>query len=320
MTKNLKIFLITLLLSLPFWWGIDLFQKNLEDFLYQKEIAQNPRILAALAYEKDLQEKLEKMKPFRDKKSCPDLEISAKAALSLLVDKTGQERILFQKEIDKILPIASLTKLMTARIVLRNYNLTDKIKISKQAVQQEESLGKLKVGDYLSVKQLLYPLLMESSNDAAFALAQDYPESNFNYFVELMNKEAQSLGLLNTTFTNPTGLEPNYSTVKDLVKLAKVLIREEPLVWEILPTPKINLYGEELINTNELLNYDGDDWWKGKIIGGKTGFTEESLGCFLLVVEAPHNRGYLINVILGSEDRFGEMETLLNWLQKAYKW
>lgn len=320
MTKNLKVFLIAVFLSMPFWWGTNIFQNSLEGFLYQREITTNPRILAALAQEQQLEENLENIKPLRDRKNYEDLEIGVRAAVSLLVNEKDEERILFQREIDKKLPIASLTKLMTARVVLENYDLSAEIRISKEAVQQEENFGKLNVGAILTVGQLLYPLLMESSNDAAFALAEDYPGMDINYFVQLMNQEAQSLNLANTSFTNPSGLDPNYSTARDLAKLTEVLITEEPLVWQILSTPKTNIYGAELVNTNQLLNSGGDSWWKEKIIGGKTGFTEEALGCFLLVVKSPNNEGYLVNVTLGSKDRFGEMEKLLDWLGRAYKW
>lgn len=320
MTKNLKIFFVAFLLSLPFWWGISTLQNNLENFLYQREITTNPRILAALAQEQQLKQKLEEMKPIKDKDNYRNLRINARSAMSLLVSNENEERILFGQEINKKMPIASLTKLMTAKVALENYNLSDKIKISKEAVQQEENFGKLKVGDVLSVKELLYPLLMESSNDAAFALAEDYPDMNLDTFVSLMNQEAEKLHLSNTSFTNPSGLNPNYSTAKDMAKLTKVLIMEEPLVREILSTSEINLYGEQLTNTNEFLNYNGDNWWKDKIIGGKTGYTEESLGCFLLAIEAPNHRGYLINVVLGAEDRFAEMKKLLDWLGEAYQW
>ncbi len=320
MAKNLKIFLITLLLGLPFWWGINVFQAKLENFLYQREITTNPKILAALVQEQQLKQKLEEMKPIKDRGNYRDLKINARSAMSLLVSNKNEERILFGQEIDKKMPIASLTKLMTAKVALGNYNLSDKIKISKEAVRQEENFGKLKVGDTLSVKELLYPLLMESSNDAAFALAEDYPDMNLDTFVGLMNQEAEKLHLSNTNFTNPSGLDPNYSTARDMAKLTEVLIMEEPLIREILSTSEISLYGEQLTNTNEFLNYNGDSWWKDKIIGGKTGYTEESLGCFLLVVEAPSDRGYLINVVLGAEDRFAEMKKLLDWLEKAYQW
>jgi len=322
MTKNLKYFLIPLILSLPFWWGINVLQDNLSNFFFWREMAENPKILAAEANQLAFEQNLRDLKPIRDNQ-IEDLEIKAKSATSVFLDNQGRERILFQKDIDQRLPIASLTKLMTAYIVLENYDLAKEIKISKEAVSQKENLGKLKVGEILSVEQLLYPLLMESSNDAAFALANDYEGMNREKFVELMNLTAQKMNLENTHFFNPTGLEPdedkytkdlNYSTAADLVKLTKELLKE-PLIWEILSTPKYTLYGPELVNTNEFLGE------MPGIIGGKTGYTEKALACFLLVSESPKSKGYLLNVILGTEaNRFEEMKKLLNWVQQAYNW
>jgi len=318
MTKNLKYFLIPLVLSLPFWWGINNFQVNLQDFFYYREFTNNPQILAAQANQLAFEQSIRNLKPFRDNKVA-DLEIASRGAISFLLNNYGEERILFQKDIDERLPIASLTKLMTAYVVLENYDLAKEIKISKEAVSQEENLGKLSVGEILSVEQLLYPLLMESSNDAAFALANDYDGMTKEVFVELMNLEAQKLGLENTHFINVTGLdsddstETNYSSVRDLTMLTQTLLKT-PLIWQILETRQIDLYGAELINSNKLLDRIPE------IIGGKTGYTEQALGCFLLVLEAPKNNQYLINVILGAEDRFGEMEKLVDWVNRAYKW
>jgi len=129
-------------------------------------------------------------------------------------------------------------------------------------------------------------------------------------------------------FDNPTGLDPeesgteiNYSTANDLAKLVKSLL-EKPLIWEILSTPQYSLYGPELVNTNRFL-IDDSNIWQNRIIGGKTGYTEQAGGCLVLVMESPRDRGTLINVILGArgtEDRFNEMKRLVDWLNQAYKW
>lgn len=311
----IRVFLISFILSLPFWWGVNVFQIKLEDFLFWQKMSAEPEILTT---QLTAQFNLESLKPIR-KREIPDLELKAKSGISVLVKSDGSERILFEKEGEKILAIASLTKLMTANIVLENYVLSKEIKISKKAVDQEENLGKLESGKTFSIKYLLYPLLMESSNDAAYALTEVIGEEEF---VKLMNLEAKNLGLENTYFFNPTGLDPeeisnslNYSTSQDLVKLAKHLLFEgQPLIWEILSTPKFSLYGPELISTNQLLaEIPG-------IIGGKTGYTEKAQGCFLLVLKSPNNKGYLINVILGSENRFEEMKKLIEWQKEAYRW
>lgn len=314
MSQRIKVLLIAFLLSLPFWWGVNIFQINLEDFLFWQKMAAEPEILTT---QLTAQFNLEFLKPIR-KKEIPDLELEAKSGISVLVKPDGSERILFEKEGGKILPIASLTKLMTANVVLENYDLSKEIRISKKSVDQEENLGKLEAGKVFSIKYLLYPLLMESSNDAAYALTEVIGEREF---VKLMNLETQNLGLENTYFFNPTGLDPeqilnslNYSTSQDLVKLAKHLFEKQPLIWEILSTPKFSLYGPELINTNQLLaEIPG-------VIGGKTGYTEKARGCILLVLKSPNNKGYLINVILGSENRFEEMKKLIEWLKEAYRW
>ncbi|OGZ24651.1 MAG: hypothetical protein A2896_01815 [Candidatus Nealsonbacteria bacterium RIFCSPLOWO2_01_FULL_43_32] len=318
MARNLKYFLISLVLSLPFWWGIKSFSANLDDFFYYRELTVNPKILTARANQLAFEENLKNLKPIRQAQ-VPSLTLNAKSAISLLVDDQGEGRILFNRTVNEPLPIASLTKLMTALVVLKKYDLAKEIKISKEAVSMEENLGKLNVGEMLSVEYLLYPLLMESSNDAAFALANDYDGMNAEAFVELMNAEAQKLGLKNTHFVNVTGLDPenlaeiNYASAYDLTMLAQELLKS-PLIRQIFSTAKINLYGPELINSNGFL---------GRIpgvIGGKTGYTERALGCFLLIFEAPKANQYLINVILGADDRSVEMEKLINWLNEAYKW
>lgn len=323
---RLRLFFIAFVLSLPFWWGINSLEKNLNDVFYWQEISQNPRIFTA---QLDLAKKIEDSKPYQNK-NAPVLDLAAKSAISILLKDNNQEKILFEKDANQKLAIASLTKLMTALIVLENYDLTKEIKITKEAISQEGNLGKLELNRVYSVQYLLYPLLMESSNDAAFALFNDYEDMNREKFVGLMNETAQKLNLKNTHFFNPTGLEPeedkyaadlNYSTVADLVKLAEELLKK-PLIWQILSMPTYNSYGPELKNTNELI-FDESFSAQTKIIGAKTGYTEKAGGCILLVSRAPKNKGYLISVILGTannNERFNQMKKLIEWLNSAYKW
>ena len=339
MSKDFKIFLIVFFASLPFWWEANVLEVRMEKVFYWREITENPDILAAQMNQKLLEEKVENLKPFRNQ--AEDLKIEAEVAISIFFDQNGgKEKILLEKEANKKLPIASLTKLMTANIVLENYNLSQEIEISKAAVSQESEFGNLKIGEKFLVKDLLYPLLMESSNDAAFALAELYPArigyaegvagGGLDSFVELMNLKARDLGLFETNFVNPTGLDPdspngpvNYSTAQDLAKLSENLLLEKPLIWEILAMPQFDLYSpggvfhHKLFNSNELLRQDD---WANKVIGGKTGWTPKAKGCLILVTKAPHSNSYLINVILGSNDRFGEMKKMIEWINAAYKW
>lgn len=323
-TNNLKFFLVALILISCATWGANVLGQNLEQFFYWQEFTTNPKILAAQANQMEFAQQLRDAKPFRNN-AIEDLTLETKAALSVLLNNRGGKKILFEKNSTEALPMASLSKLMTVDVILKNYDLNKEITITKEAVGQEENFGKLRVDDVLTVEQLLYPLLMESSNDAAFALANNYDGVNEEIFVGMMNEEAKNLGLNDTRFVNSSGLDPeeaaapkekiNVASARDLKNLAEELLKT-PLVWEILATPKINLYGETLINTNKLLGKTPG------IIGGKTGYTDTALGCFVLVVEAPEGKGKIINVILGTAvaDRFSEMEKLINWTKESYQW
>ncbi|MFC1629862.1 D-alanyl-D-alanine carboxypeptidase family protein [Patescibacteria group bacterium] len=324
MSKGFKFFLISFFVSLPFWWGMNILQGDLEEFLFYQKITQDSQILSAQLSQAFFEEKLKSPKPLI-KNDIEDLNITARSAFSVLVNSSDEQEILFEKNSNNVLPIASLTKLMTAKIVLENYDPSQLIEISKEAVAKEGDFGNLKIGEVFKAKNLLYPLLMESSNDAASALSEIISEEAF---VELMNLEAENLGLENTYFINSTGLDPeepdkktNYSTAEDLVKLSIYLLDQDPLIWRILSFPEFNLYDEsgafhhQVQSTNKLLN----SVWREKIIGGKTGWTIEARGCLLLITKAPKNR-YLVSVILGSENRFEEMQTMLEWVNSAYKY
>lgn len=325
MSKNLKYFLIPFVLSFPFWWGINIFQQNTEDFFFDKEL------MAVQAIQLDFEQKLIDMKPIRNF-SVADLEIGANSVLSFL---SGKEKNLFEKNIDKKLAIASLTKLMTASIILENYDMQQIVEISNGAAEKPVAWWEemLRAGEKFYVRDLFYSMLIESNNSASYALAEMIGEEEF---VRLMNLEAEKIGMENTYFYNSSGLEPddlgapldqlNYSTAQDLLVLTQYLLEKYPVLWEILSLPEFDLYMSDgrfhhkVTNTNEFLNIrTGDISWEGKIIGGKTGYTDEAGECFILIVKAPRNR-YFINIILGTQDRFSAMEELINWLNAAYKW
>ena len=306
--------MISFLLSLPFWWGMNVLARNLEDLFFFQRIANDPELFTASIYQET---NLQKIKALKYK--VQDLEIKARAAISVEIDKEGHEKLLFEKNSKESRPIASLTKLMTALVVFdlkETYNLQQSIKITKTAVGQEEKYGNLKEGEELSVRSLLYVTLIESSNDAAYALSELIGQEAF---VELMNFYVKELNLENTHFWNSTGLEPddpagpqNYSTTQDLVKLSKYILEEYPQIFEIT-----NIYSYEVFkpygslhhfipeNTNNLLLEIHE------IMGGKTGWGPEAGGCLLTVLKDPRRDSYFINVILGAGDRFGEMKRII---------
>jgi len=160
MTPRIKIFLIAFILALPFWWGVNIFQENLENYFYA-QISQ------------PLQEISEVKIPEKPQK--PNLELQAKSAISVKINKTGKEKVLFKKDINQPLPTASLTKLMTTVIVLENpenYNFLETVAISPTAAAQDNAPGdwsNLTSGENRTVKNLLEIMLIYSSNDAAWA-------------------------------------------------------------------------------------------------------------------------------------------------------
>lgn len=321
---KLRFFLTTLLVVFFLSWGVNILESNLKDFFYGQEISKNSeRFLAQVSPGKV------KTEPVK-REGAGDLEVRADSAASVWWDGREKEKILFQKSGDRRLPIASLTKLMSALVVLDYFDLNQEISITKEAAEEKGSgAGLFKAGEIFRVVDLLYSMLIESNNVAAYALTGSIGEGTF---VNLMNLEAKNIGLKNTDFVNSTGLDPdkigdpiNYSTAEDLVILVKYLLSKS-LIWEILSTSEFNLYlpndgifHHTLKNTNELLEKE-ERTWSFRIVGGKTGWTPMAGGCLVLALNSPKKNGYLINIILGSENRFEEMENLVNWVYQSYRW
>jgi len=246
--------------------------------------------------------------------SVSEPEIDAESAI-ILSFNSKKETILFNKNKEEVLPMASLTKIMTGIIVLENFDLEEIIKISKNSISTIGDKGGLIRGEELKIRDLLYIMLIESSNDAAMALAYD---TNIGYkeFIDLMNKKAQELNLNNTYFVDPIGLDlKNKSTVLELAYLTKYALNF-PVLWEILKTPEIEIYSidkkfiHKLINTNTLLSI---------VKGGKTGYTNEANGCMLTASDI-YKDNYLITIVLGSDQREIDTEILITWAKQAYLW
>lgn len=281
MTKNTKIFFLVFFVSLPFWWGLNLLESGLENTFFWQITANNPHLMAAQIYQPI------EFYPQKIESRSEELAINAQSAISVWFDEKGREKILFEKNSSERMPIASLTKLMTAVVALEIYSPQD----------------------ITSLEELLNVMLIQSNNEAAYTLANYVSQKGF---VELMNLKAEILALSNTHFANSTGIDhlDQYSTTLDLVKLTQYIFLEQPKIFEIT---RQEIY-QDRANTNELLKKIPE------IIGGKTGQTPNANGCLLLVLKTPNNHGYLINIILGSDDRFLEMENLINWLNHSYVW
>jgi len=312
MTKGIKYFLLAFGLSIFVFAEMNFFQKDLESFLYAQISAPLQLLETPIArfHQKELPPK-------------PALELVANAALSLEIDKQGKETTLFEFNKDKVMPIASLSKLMAALVVMedeKDYNFSKVVTVSKTAAEQMDvpDYGNLKAGELENVENLLGLMLVFSSNDAVYALSEVVGPENF---VAKMNEKAASLGMTNTHFINPTGLDPaemvfseenkdsfNHSTARDTATLAKYILGEIPLIFEISAGGKPYY---------QVYNKFADFFPEQKVVGLKTGYTDQAGGCLVLVFVQDDN--YFINVILGTKDkdsRISEMKKLIEWVKQ----
>ncbi|MCD6410346.1 D-alanyl-D-alanine carboxypeptidase [bacterium] len=317
--------LVVALMAVGFYF-LNVLISNYLEWQYSKDIYQKALMEMPVDYSF--------LKPFRNW-SVEPLELNAKAAISFLYTDQGKQRVLYAKNINQPLPIASISKLFTAYFAVKSFNLKREVEITKEAIDTEEDTGQFWLGEKFVLEELLHSVLIESSNDAAMAIADLMGKDKF---IELLNQEVRKIGLKKTYLHDPVGVDPdfpeekyNFSTAYDLAKFAAFLIKkswQDPrvnLIWEITKKKEYYLYRPDgsfhhkIISTNKLLS-DEDFIKKYKIIGGKTGYTPMAKECFLLVIEAPNKKGIIINVILGSEDRFKEMKKLTQWIKKAYIW
>lgn len=237
-----------------------------------------------------------------------------KSKSAILIDaNTGQ--ILYEKDSHKVLPPASVTKVMTLLLAIEaidsgKIKITDKVSTSKHAYDMGGTQIYLEVGEEMTVDDLMKAISMNSANDASVAIAE-YISGNEENFVELMNKRAKELGAINTHFKNASGLpeEGHTTTAYDIAMISKELVKHESIFKYL--TNKIDSLRNgkfNLANTNKLLwRYKGAD-------GIKTGSTAEALYC--LAATAKRNDTRMIAVVFGapdSETRFKEAAKLLDY-------
>lgn len=243
------------------------------------------------------------------------LDLNSSAAL--IVDADTQE-ILLGKNDHAVLPVASLTKLMTALIVAESgLDMEETVQISQLDVDRLKNSGsRLKVGARLSREQAMHLALMSSENRAAHALARTYP-GGVNQFVALMNERAQQLGMSDTRFVDPTGLSSgNQSSARDMAILATVT-NQVPAIRQFSTSTGYKLpVGRHTIpyrNSNRLV--DRDNW---DISLQKTGFIREAGRCLVMHVNVAGRN--LIMVLLDAKDsksRFGDAERMRMWAERS---
>lgn len=252
--------------------------------------------------------------PNENDKDLNQAEIETTAESAILVEASSG-KVLFQKNANKKLPPASMTKLMTMLLTVEaiesgKHKLTEKITASEHAWEMGGSEIFLAAQEQMSFRDILISIAVESANDGSVAMAEHLAGSEKG-FVRMMNKRAKELGMKNTNFVNPHGLtaDNHYTSAYDM----SLVMREAwkyPLFRKVTAIKEYDLRGgkNKLWNTNKLL------WWYDGADGGKTGWTEKAKFCLTSTVERDGLR--LIAVAMGSPEprsHFRESMKLYNW-------
>ncbi len=238
-------------------------------------------------------------------------ELSAK---HLLAADLGNNYV-FLKEDDGPVPVASITKLITALVTTEYISLDKEVAVPKEAIVFT-SRPRLKEGQKISVYQLLFPLLLESSNEAAEAISRSVGRA---YFVRLMNEKAKAIGMLQSKFEDPSGAGAgNVSTVDDLFMLAKYIHNNRRFVFDITSDRiKNSAYGDSKFTDLKNLNDFGD---REEFIGGKVGKTTAAneTGLYLFDLKFGEKIRPIVVIVLDSKDRKKDASEIISFIQGNY--
>ncbi len=238
-------------------------------------------------------------------------EITAKSAF--FIDASSGE-VLYSKDPHEKLPIASLTKVMTALVAIEHKTMEANFLVPERATQMEPDTMSLIAGESLSLKELLYGVFLLSANDAAETIAQDTTGSR-DEFINLMNAKAKEIGMNETHYTNPTGLDEDsgdtVSSTYDLSILTRYFIKNHPEIMDISSNPYVELPATQThqdyqiySGINLITTYPG-------VIGFKIGYTPDA--GFTIITLARKNGHEIIGVLLNSESRRDETKELLDY-------
>ena len=264
----------------------------------------------------DIDEELEDMELSKsiETASVVENEPNINARIAVAYDRKSGKAI-YGKNENKRTAMASTTKIMTAIVLIENADLDQTITVSAKAAGTGGSRLGLKHNDKITMKDLLYGLMLKSGNDAAVAIAENVGGS-IEKFADLMNEEAKKIGLDNTHYVTPHGLDnpEHYTTAYELAKLADYALKNEIFAKVVNTknyTVTINGYPKNITNTNELLGYlDG-------VNGVKTGFTNNAGRC--LVTSVNRNEFEIITVVLQADTKKMRTTDSISLIEYVYK-
>lgn len=237
-------------------------------------------------------------------------------AVAVVAYDMTSDKMLFEKNTHAKLAPASTTKIMTAIVGSEHFNSGDLLTVPAEALVGGSTMG-LSAYEKLTFRSLLYGMMLNSGNDAAYTIAYNYP-GGYYAFIEKMNSKAAELGAVDTHFENPAGFDsPNhYTSAYDLLLIGKDAAKNAKLgkvfsTKETSVTSLDKIHTHALKNLNKLLEEDG-------VVGMKTGTTEMAGESLVGLIEK--NNSNILTVMLNSQDRFGETKKLLNWIYSNYTW
>ena len=268
--------------------------------------------------EKDVHNKVEQKKEIQKnalsekyKKINKDLSFPKVTSSSYMVADIETGEVIAYRYPDQMYPIASLSKLMTALVAFETMNFEDIVKVSRDAVATYGAAGGLSYGDSMTLWQMLHPLLLSSSNDAAEAIAETAGRS---HFMGNMNGKAKSIGLNKTYFDDPSGLsEKNISTSRELFNLTKYIYEKHPDILEITREKKFEFDDWTWYNQSRFRN-------DKNYIGGKNGFTDYAQHTLISIFELPLGENGALRdvavVLLNGQKTEKDMRSIVAYLSK----
>jgi D-alanyl-D-alanine carboxypeptidase len=239
----------------------------------------------------------------------PGYQVPKTSAQSYVVADVDTGEVIIDKSPDKVFPIASISKLITALVAKERMNQHDTVTVTRSSIDIYGTYGGLRTGEKILVADLYYPLLMESSNDAADVFARGY---GYDEFIERMNAKADELDMTNTSFEEPSGLsEHNVSTASDLMKLARHITKLHPEIWDISRVRQYSIAGHSWSN-GSLLSRRAD------FIGGKNGFTYEAYSTTVVILNIKMEGGprRIAITLLKSNSRERDIDSLARFVAK----
>ena len=256
-----------------------------------------------------------------------EIDVNSKAAL---IVEVNSGKIVYEKDIYEQNYPASVTKILTAIITIEKCNLNDIANVSQSAISHIPEgyvVAPLYVGEKITIKDLLYALMLKSANDAAYVLAE-HVGGSVDEFSEMMNNKAKELGCKNTHFVNPNGIhnQEHYTTAYDMYLISNYAMKNETFAeivstyeYTLLPTNKHPNKDRIMKNTNNFIN-PKNSYYNKNVKGVKTGTTVQAGNC--LITDSSDNGLEFITVVLGaktSDSKFSETRKMINYAYDNYK-